>query len=70
MACRFRRCPTGIGAPDLPDQAIDIEGIKRSIMRGNSRPTAVPLAPELPFYDASLDVRFPYDVAAAKAAAS
>ena len=48
-------------------QAIDIEGIKRSIMRGNSRPTAVPLAPELPYYDASLDVRFPYDVAASKA---
>lgn len=47
-------------------QAIDIEGIKRSIMRGNSRPTAVPLAPELPFYDASLDVRFPFDVEAAK----
>lgn len=47
-------------------QSIDIEGIKRSIMRGNSRPTAIPMAPELPFYDASLDVRFPYDLAAAK----
>ncbi|MFU0507440.1 ABC transporter substrate-binding protein [Pseudaminobacter sp. NGMCC 1.201702] len=48
-------------------QAIDIEGIKRSIMRGNSRPTAVPLAPELPYYDASLDERFPYDPEASKA---
>jgi peptide/nickel transport system substrate-binding protein len=48
-------------------QAIDIEGIKRSIMRGASRPTAIPMAPELPYYDASLDVRFPYDAGAAKA---
>lgn len=47
-------------------QAIDIEGIKTSIMRGNSRPTAIPMAPELPYYDGSLDERFPYDVAAAK----
>lgn len=47
-------------------QAIDIEGIKRSVMRGNSRPTAVPLAPELPFYDQSLDERFPFDPEAAK----
>lgn len=47
-------------------QAIDIEGIKRSIMRGNSRPTALPLAPELPFYDASLDERFPFDIEASK----
>ena len=48
-------------------QAIDIEGIKTRIMRGNSRPTAVPLAPELPYYDASLDVRFPFDPEASKA---
>jgi peptide/nickel transport system substrate-binding protein len=48
-------------------QAIDIEGIKRAVMRDSSRPTAVPLAPELPFYDASLDARFPYDPEAAKA---
>jgi peptide/nickel transport system substrate-binding protein len=48
-------------------QAIDIEGIKRSIMRGNSRPAGVPLAPEMPYYDKSLDVRFPYDIEASKA---
>jgi peptide/nickel transport system substrate-binding protein len=48
-------------------QAIDIEGIKTRIMRGNSRPTAVPLAPELAFYDKSLDERFPFDPEAAKA---
>ncbi|WP_296737540.1 ABC transporter substrate-binding protein [Mesorhizobium sp.] len=48
-------------------QAIDIEGIKRSIMRGNSRPAAIMMAPELPLYDASLEVRFPYDPEASKA---
>lgn len=48
-------------------QAIDIEGIKARVMRGNSRPTAVPLAPELPFYDKSLDERFPFDPEASKA---
>lgn len=48
-------------------QAIDIEGIKTSIMRGNSRPTAVPIAAEMAYYDAKLDVRFPYDPEASKA---
>ncbi|MCA3446519.1 MAG: ABC transporter substrate-binding protein [Rhodobacter sp.] len=47
--------------------SIDIEGIKRSIMRDNSNPVATQLAPQMPFYDASLDVRFPYDPEAAKA---
>jgi peptide/nickel transport system substrate-binding protein len=48
-------------------QSIDIEGIKKRVMRGNSRPTAVPLAPELPYYDASLDERFPFDPDVARA---
>ncbi len=48
-------------------QAIDIEGIKRSIMRGNSGPVATQLAPQMPFYDASLEERFPFDPEAAKA---
>lgn len=48
-------------------QAIDVEGIKKSIMRGNSNPVATQLAPQMPYYDASLDVRFPYDPEAAKA---
>jgi peptide/nickel transport system substrate-binding protein len=47
-------------------QAIDIKGIKRSIMRDASRPTAIPMAPQLPYYDASLDVRFLYNPEAAK----
>jgi len=47
-------------------QAIDIDGIKRSIMRDNSRPSAIMMAPQLPFYDASLDVRFPFDIEASK----
>ena len=66
---------SGVNANPLADvrvrkaiyQAIDIEGIKHSIMRDNSRPTAIPMAPQLPYYDKSLDVRFPYDVEAAKA---
>ncbi|MFT4148622.1 MAG: ABC transporter substrate-binding protein [Paracoccaceae bacterium] len=48
-------------------QAIDIEGIKRSIMRGNSGPVATQLAPQMPFYDPSLEQRFPFDPEAAKA---
>jgi len=47
--------------------AMDVEGIKRSIMRGNSSPVATQLAPQMPFYDASLEERFPYDPEAAKA---
>lgn len=47
--------------------SIDIEGIKRSIMRDNSNPVATQLAPQMPFYDAALDVRFPHDPEAAKA---
>ncbi|MCU0972880.1 MAG: ABC transporter substrate-binding protein [Burkholderiales bacterium] len=47
--------------------AIDVEGIQRSIMRGNSNPVATQLAPQMPYYDPSLDVRFPYDPEGAKA---
>ncbi len=47
--------------------AIDAEGIKTSIMRGNSNPVATQLAPQMPYYDASLDVRFPFDPEGAKA---
>ncbi len=47
--------------------AIDIEGIKRSIMRGNSGPVATQLAPQMPFYDPALEERFPFDPEAAKA---
>lgn len=47
--------------------SIDVDGIKRSIMRDNSNPVATQLAPQMPYYDASLDERFPYDPEAAKA---
>ena len=47
--------------------SIDVEGIKRSIMRGNSNPVATQLAPQMPYYDAALDVRLPYDPDGAKA---
>lgn len=47
-------------------QAIDIEGIKRSLMRGNSRPAGLIIAPELPFYDAAYEQRPPYDPERAK----
>jgi peptide/nickel transport system substrate-binding protein len=48
-------------------QAIDEDGIVRSIMRGNARPAGILGAPQLPFYDASLDVRLPYDPEKSKA---
>ena len=47
-------------------QAIDIEGIKRSVMRGASRPTALMVGPGINGFDEALDKRLPYDTEAAK----
>ncbi|QJC57278.1 Periplasmic dipeptide transport protein [Polaromonas vacuolata] len=47
-------------------QAIDIEGIKRTVMRGASTPTALMVAPGINGFDPTINVRLPYDVEAAK----
>ena len=47
--------------------AMDVEGIKRSIMRGNSNPVATQLAPQMPFHDPSLEEPIALDVEGAKA---
>ena len=47
-------------------QAIDIEGIKRTVMRNASRPTALMVGPGVNGFQADLDKRLPYDEAAAK----
>jgi peptide/nickel transport system substrate-binding protein len=47
-------------------QAIDIEGIKRTVMRNASRPTALMVGPGVNGFQAELDKRPPYDEAAAK----
>ncbi|MEZ5701653.1 MAG: ABC transporter substrate-binding protein [Burkholderiaceae bacterium] len=47
-------------------QAIDIQGIQKTVMRGASRPAALMIAPGINGYDAALDKRLPYDTAAAK----
>jgi peptide/nickel transport system substrate-binding protein len=47
-------------------QAIDIEAIHKHVMDGLSRPTALMWAPKVNGYSKELDVRFPYDPAAAK----
>ena len=47
-------------------QAIDIEGIKRSVMRGASNPTALMVGPGINGFDAAANKRLPYDVEAAK----
>src|SRR5690606_34164278 len=47
--------------------AMDVEGIKRSIMRGNSSPVATQLAPQMPFYDPALEEPIPHDPEGAKA---
>jgi peptide/nickel transport system substrate-binding protein len=47
-------------------QAIDINGIQRSVMRGASRPTALLVGPGINGYDAALDKRLPYDPEASK----
>ena len=47
-------------------QAIDIEGIKRSVMRGASNPTALMVGPGINGFDAAANKRLPYDVEGAK----
>jgi peptide/nickel transport system substrate-binding protein len=47
-------------------QAIDMDLIRKKIMRGKSRNCGLLVAPEIPGYVASLDERYPYDPAAAK----
>jgi peptide/nickel transport system substrate-binding protein len=47
-------------------QAIDIEGIKRTVMRGAANPTALMVGPGINGFDTNLNKRLPYDVEAAK----
>jgi peptide/nickel transport system substrate-binding protein len=47
-------------------EAIDIEGIKKTVMRGQSRPTALLIGPGINGWTAEQDKRLPYDVEAAK----
>lgn len=47
-------------------QAIDIQAIKRVVMRGASRPTALMVAPGINGHMDDLDVRFPHDPEASK----
>ena len=47
-------------------QAIDIEGIKRTVMRGAATPTALMVGPGVNGFDASANQRLPHDVEAAK----
>ena len=47
-------------------QAIDIQGIQKTVMRGASRPTALMVGPGINGFDAGMDKRLPYDTEAAK----
>jgi peptide/nickel transport system substrate-binding protein len=47
-------------------QAIDIEGIKKTVMRGASSPTAEMVGPGINGFQADLNKRLPYDPEAAK----
>jgi peptide/nickel transport system substrate-binding protein len=47
-------------------QAIDMEAIKKKVMRGNSWPTALMIAPQINGFDKSLNERYPYDPKMAK----
>jgi peptide/nickel transport system substrate-binding protein len=47
-------------------QAIDINGIQKTVMRGAATPAALLIGPGVSGYDASIDKRLPYDVEAAK----
>ncbi len=47
-------------------QAIDINGIQKTVMRGASRPTALMVGPGINGFDESMDKRLPYDSEAAK----
>jgi peptide/nickel transport system substrate-binding protein len=47
-------------------QAIDIEGIKRTVMRGASNPTALMVGPGINGFSADQNKRLPYDAEAAR----
>ena len=47
-------------------QAIDIDGIQKTVMRGAATPVALMLPPQVNGFDASLAKRLPYNVDAAK----
>ncbi|CAN5917753.1 ABC transporter substrate-binding protein [soil metagenome] len=47
-------------------EAIDINGIQRTVMRGASRPTALMVGPGINGWTAEQDKRLPYDIEAAK----
>jgi peptide/nickel transport system substrate-binding protein len=47
-------------------QAIDIQGIQRTVMRGASAPTALMVGPGINGFDAGMNTRLPYDPEAAK----
>ena len=47
-------------------QAIDIEGIKRTVMRGAANPTALMVGPGINGFDANMNKRLPFDTEAAK----
>ncbi len=47
-------------------QAIDIDGIQKTVMRGAATPVALMLPPQVNGFDASLSKRLPYNVDAAK----
>jgi peptide/nickel transport system substrate-binding protein len=47
-------------------QAIDIEGIKRTVMRGAANPTAMMIGPGINGFDAAANKRLPFDLEGAK----
>jgi len=47
-------------------QAIDIEGIRKTVMRGASSPTALMVGPGINGFQADMNKRLPYDAEAAK----
>ncbi len=47
-------------------QAIDVEGIKRTVMRGAANPTALMVGPGINGFDANMNKRLPFDTEAAK----
>jgi peptide/nickel transport system substrate-binding protein len=47
-------------------QAIDIQGIQRTVMRGASAPTALMVGPGINGFDAAMNTRLPFDPEAAK----
>jgi peptide/nickel transport system substrate-binding protein len=47
-------------------QAIDIEGIKRTVMRGASNPTALMVGPGINGFNPDLNKRLPFDIEASK----